>query len=966
MKKGIKYLLIIFLLLFGITEINALKLNQNDYEKYNIRRSYVVGKYIFDLSKHNPTLKDLMLAAQSSPTGDVSIIEIKIATNIDGEETKEYKELLSSKSLTSFPDLNVDYIYMSEIMPNNPENEDKIVLEETGAGDEPGISDTTAPSCTWSTLTEDLSIGTTSVITLTCTDVSGIKTTTLTSSSFDVTGDYVIQGIQTEEVTDGYKYIITLQGSDKGSGKITLKADSVFDASDNGNEELSSESFLVAKVIRGIFYKNGSEKIEHNNKFYTDETTEIVLCTLTTEESCNVTLPKIIGKAQTPTVIGWSTTQNDSTAKYESNAKITLSDSITLYAQTQGTIKVNFEANSCVTNSKTETLTLANGADTAEVIVPSATLVENYTSLGVSQNSMAATMGTAFGEKLRLTNISSANDIIYYYNCELAGSGEPENDEEAPICQWSNDSTLKLEVGKTAVLSLVCTDTDRGLPGTIKTTTLTSGAFESSDKYSITDITATEETGGYRYDVTIKPLKYGILTLNLKANQVKDASDNGNAATVSDSYTIEQQIYGTFNLNGEKSFKFDGKTYTQSDINEINLNGKTSLTYGGQTYTKSQLDTICSEKNNKPFCAIELHLCTITNGTNCKATLPEIIHNDETRDVIGYSLEYDSTEPILYNSKQSVSISENLPTQAEVTKYIGANGDRILYAQVDNGGEGSEEEITYTARFLPNGGTGTEITRSCTVAEGQTSCNITLPDNAFTYSGWNFNGWSTDSSETSGQSEGTLVTLSNNQIYYALWKKTVNLTFKANSCVASDITKTTTLYNGGTSVYYNVPTATSIDGWTLLGASRNASSTSGITEVGSALTFNIGTASTSGVAYYNCKKEAKTYTVTFTDSHLAQRNLGTQTCNIAAVYNGNPQATSCTVTAMSLSTYDGWTFNGWATSSTATSGVASGSTLTLREDTIYYATWIKPSKTLTATFTDSHLGGGNLGTQSCT
>ena len=105
MKKSIKFLFIILLVLIGTTKINALELSQSKYEEYNIKRAYVVGKYIFDLSKHNPTLKDLMLAAQSSPTGDVSIIEIKIATNIDGEETKEYRELLEAKKLTEFPNL---------------------------------------------------------------------------------------------------------------------------------------------------------------------------------------------------------------------------------------------------------------------------------------------------------------------------------------------------------------------------------------------------------------------------------------------------------------------------------------------------------------------------------------------------------------------------------------------------------------------------------------------------------------------------------------------------------------------------------------------------------------------------------------------------------------------------------------------------------------------------------------------
>lgn len=45
MKKSIKYLLTILLLLFSITHVQALNLSQSEYEDYNIKRAYVVGKY---------------------------------------------------------------------------------------------------------------------------------------------------------------------------------------------------------------------------------------------------------------------------------------------------------------------------------------------------------------------------------------------------------------------------------------------------------------------------------------------------------------------------------------------------------------------------------------------------------------------------------------------------------------------------------------------------------------------------------------------------------------------------------------------------------------------------------------------------------------------------------------------------------------------------------------------------------
>ena len=130
MKRGIKLLLGLFIFL-GIIKVNALELSQQEYESYNITRAYVVGDYIFDLSKHNPTLKDFLIAGQTLPKGEASIIEIKIAENLDGDLVKEYRELLESKTLDTFPSLDVKYIYHSEIMPDTPEAETKIVLGES-------------------------------------------------------------------------------------------------------------------------------------------------------------------------------------------------------------------------------------------------------------------------------------------------------------------------------------------------------------------------------------------------------------------------------------------------------------------------------------------------------------------------------------------------------------------------------------------------------------------------------------------------------------------------------------------------------------------------------------------------------------------------------------------------------------------------------------------------------------------
>ena len=119
--KKVKYLLFLFFVLC-LTNAKALSLNQTEYEKYGIKRAYVICDYVFDLSKHNPTLKDFMLASQSCPTDRISIIEIKISQDLSGKTTRTYQDLLTGTKYGTFPTLNVRYIYSSAIGSDEKKN----------------------------------------------------------------------------------------------------------------------------------------------------------------------------------------------------------------------------------------------------------------------------------------------------------------------------------------------------------------------------------------------------------------------------------------------------------------------------------------------------------------------------------------------------------------------------------------------------------------------------------------------------------------------------------------------------------------------------------------------------------------------------------------------------------------------------------------------------------------------------
>ena len=127
-KKLLFTLVIVFILTFSF-KVQAKVLSQSEYESYGIKRAYVIGNYVFDLSKHNPTLWDFLRAAAFSNDSNTSIIEILVAPNIDGNIERHYTLLETGNKVSSFPKIDIKYIYRSAIKPDNTSSEDKIIID---------------------------------------------------------------------------------------------------------------------------------------------------------------------------------------------------------------------------------------------------------------------------------------------------------------------------------------------------------------------------------------------------------------------------------------------------------------------------------------------------------------------------------------------------------------------------------------------------------------------------------------------------------------------------------------------------------------------------------------------------------------------------------------------------------------------------------------------------------------------
>ena len=119
-KKFFKIVILLFFICsFSMINAESNNMTESEYNSLNVKRSYIIGDYIFDLSRYNPSLQDLMLAAQTQDLGDVSVYELVIAEDIDGNVTKKYTELLDNNRLSAFPSIKPMYICTGSIGNEN-------------------------------------------------------------------------------------------------------------------------------------------------------------------------------------------------------------------------------------------------------------------------------------------------------------------------------------------------------------------------------------------------------------------------------------------------------------------------------------------------------------------------------------------------------------------------------------------------------------------------------------------------------------------------------------------------------------------------------------------------------------------------------------------------------------------------------------------------------------------------------
>ena len=181
--------------------------------------------------------------------------------------------------------------------------------------------------------------------------------------------------------------------------------------------------------------------------------------------------------------------------------------------------------------------------------------------------------------------------------------------------------------------------------------------------------------------------------------------------------------------------------------------------------------------------------------------------------------------------------------------------------------------------------------------------------------------------------------------------KTYTATFNKNGATSiGSESLSCTVTGHATSCTVTAPSITR-KGWKVVGWSTNKNATTAEVEQGKTITL------TGNKTYYAITtKSSKTYTATFNKNGATSIGSESLSCTIT----GN--ATSCTVTAPTI-TRKGWTVSGWSTNSSAeVADIKQNQTITLKSDKTYYAI---TSKTITITF-NSDTPSSPILTKTCT
>ena len=731
---------------------------------------------------------------------------------------------------------------------------------------------------------------------------------------------------------------VTVPNADMNSGWTTLGASSSASSTSQGTAMGSSMSISIgtsssgtnryyncikAAVTKSVTYSKGANVSAIGSTSGSCQVAA-VYNGATQGTSCTVTLPSITANTGY-TSVGWSTTNVATSGTAAGNSYTLSAASTTLYANA----KVNtYTVEYYTYNGGTKLGSSSHTYGTAKALTTMATLGGSAPNTSVTFYGWATSANStsrSYTDGQSVTSLTSTNGGVVKLYAIYRSAGVVITYKSGVNSATSTTSSTYYYYNASTSVSITT-----GTPAAI-TSWNTQGWRDDTSVGSI------EYSSATAYNFSASKTLYGIYSRSYAATFYSGVSKGTSKALSSSTATYNSN---TASLPTTVSITLDTQANSADIANWSELGWRDDTTAGAKEYSYGGTVTVAWGTNFYSVYSRTLTISYNSNGgtsgstSNTTATI-YLNSNSTTTSSQAVSLRangFSKTGHTFSNWAAGSTSGTQYAAGASYTAGVAYNASTFgttMYAIW------TVNSYTVTYDCETNGGSGNAT------ASVNYNSSVSLSKTCTAPSGWTFVGWHTSSTATSKLSSYTMP--ANSLTLYAVYSKTVTVTFNANGCTTAAKTATMTLYNGGTSGSVTVPSADMNSGWTTLGASSSASSTSSGTAMGSAMSFTgIGSSTTTATRYYNCSKAV---TVTFNANGCATANGSAST----TIYNG---ATTASVTVPTPTMNTNWTNLGGSTSSTATSGTASGSALSVsvasanKTATAYFIC----SKTFTATF----------------
>ena len=683
----------------------------------------------------------------------------------------------------------------------------------------------------------------------------------------------------------------------------------------SGNKTYYAITKSDIKTITATFYKNGAATLDNSEDSYITKQCNILgtYNGQAQDKSCNITSPTIKASTNTPTVIGYSTSEDSHQSEWDSNTEKGISESKNYYAQTKkdkvsyvATYKVGKNVVSVGKESDVCEIPEAYNGNvqntSCNVTGPSISPKTGYTSVGYSKTS-GSTTGTL---QLELTKdetyyanaVANSYKVEYYADSTKLGESGVKVDDELTLTTISSLNGEKTGYSFKGWTRTNGSQTVEYTDGS-KVTNLATQEGEVVKLYAIyvdetkpvcTFQESLKTTVNKSENITLvcTDLGSGVKSVNLSTSNFTVSNSNGSVTSVTSPTAVTngyKYVITTKGLSvGEYTISLKSGSISDNAGNSNDVVTSSPIKVEGITYTAT------FTKNGTGVASIgsTSASCTTTgSNTECSVTAPAInVSSGYT--AIGWNTTSTATSGVAVGG--AITLSKNTTYYSIASKKITITFNKNGAAsQTVKGGSAS---------------TANTVTQSCTMYNSETSCSITSPTIAGSTNTPTVIGYSTAAStHSSSWNQNTAKNVSSNATYYAQTKKdatTYTANWNSNGASLSFTTSSSCTiaeaWNGtsqGTSCTVRAPTITRGE-YNILGFNTSSSATTATVSSGGTLTL---TSSNTGSTWYAITNSITSCCNSFGDaaynSCLANCTGSSSSCGIGCGQSAQKTFNSC-------------------------------------------------------------------------